>query len=421
MSHARPKNIVIVGGSLGGLLVGVALKSLRKDLDIRILERNPTPLLHDQGAGVVAGQETQRFFKQHDRTKTPLTVTSHQRTYLDRKGHTMQSEDSIQQMTSWDLLYHLLRANFDGVESEYSKAPAKESSETTTKYEYGSTVTDIAVPKISSTTSLDLTHPIEVKLKNPSGESSTIKADLVIAADGPSSAIRSIYYPNIHRSYAGYVAWRGTVPENLVSPFTLSTFAEKFVFYHSEGTQILTYLIPGQNGSLERGHRLVNWVWYNNYPQDSPEHIELMTDKDGKRHHITLPPGGIQPHVWTRQKEYAAEILPPQFAELVQKTEVPFIQAITDVISPSALLGGGRVLLVGDALAGFRPHTAASTSQAAMNAMTLAEAFEKVLDGEGKQAFERWEAGVVQYAREVQRHGVMLGERSQFGEHPLRG
>jgi hypothetical protein len=37
------------------------------------------------------------------------------------------------------------------------------------------------------------------------------------------------------------------------------------------------------------------------------------------------------------------------------------------------------------------------------------QSFRKVVNGEGKQAFERWEAGVVQYAREVQRHGVMLG------------
>jgi 2-polyprenyl-6-methoxyphenol hydroxylase-like FAD-dependent oxidoreductase len=86
MTPAQPKNIAIVGGSLGGLLTGVALKHLRKDLNIRILERNPTPLLHDQGAGVVAGRDVQEFFKKHDKTKTPLTVSSHQRLYLDRTG-----------------------------------------------------------------------------------------------------------------------------------------------------------------------------------------------------------------------------------------------------------------------------------------------------------------------------------------------
>jgi len=420
MPPPPPKNIVIVGGSLGGLLVGTALKRLRRNLNIRIFERNPTPLLQDQGAGVVAGPEAQKFFQKNDRTKTPLAVTSRQRIYLDKEGGVMDREDSVQQMTSWDLLYHLLRANFDGVESEYAKVPVEEDDGTTTSYEYGCTVTDIVVPPARSQ-SLDFSQSIKLEIKHASGSTTSTTADLVIAADGPSSAIRSLYFPNVMREYVGYVAWRGTIPEQFMSESAVAVFAEKFAFFHGEGTQILAYLIPGKNGSTEQGQRLVNWVWYCNYAADSTEHTELMTDKDGKRHHITLPPGGIQDRVWTSQKSHAASTLPPQFAEIVQKTEVPFIQAITDVIAPKAVLENGKVLLLGDALAGFRPHTAASTSQAAMNAMTVAEAVERVLDGGGMAALEDWEETVVGYAKEMQGHGVMLGQRSQFGEHPLKG
>ena len=143
MSQAAPKNIAIVGGSLGGLLVGVALKHLRKNLNIRILERNPTPLLQDQGAGVVAGHDVQEFFKRHDLTNTPLTVPSHQRIYLNRSGDAISREDKQQHMTSWDLLYHILRANFDGVKSEYVKAPAPEETEGSTIYDYDHQVTDV--------------------------------------------------------------------------------------------------------------------------------------------------------------------------------------------------------------------------------------------------------------------------------------
>lgn len=56
-----------------------------------------------------------------------------------------------------------------------------------------------------------------------------------------------------------------------------------------------------------------------------------MTDINGRRHPITLPVGTMKPQVWEKQKEYAAKVLPPQFAEAVQKTQQPFIQAITDV------------------------------------------------------------------------------------------
>ncbi|KAF1942945.1 FAD/NAD(P)-binding domain-containing protein [Clathrospora elynae] len=420
MPQPKPKNIVIVGGSLGGLLTGVALKRLRKDLNIRIFERNPTPLLQDQGAGVVAGQDVQKFFKTHDRTQTPLTIPSHQRLYLDKSGNKIDRENTEQQMTSWDLLYHLLRSNYDGTETEYVNVPKTEEGEGITSYEYGCTITGIEAPKTSSSSELNFSEPVKVTTQHHSGETSTTEADLVIAADGPSSKIRAEYFPDVKREYVGYVAWRGTVPETQVSQVATDVFVEKFPFYHTEGMQILAYTIPGKNGTTKPGERLLNWVWYVNYKEESPEHVELMTDGEGKRHHITLPPGGITDDVWARQKKKAEEVLPPQFAELVKKTEVPFIQAITDVIAPSAVMDGGRVLLLGDALAGFRPHTAASTNQAALDAMKLAAAVERIIEGGGMEVLKVWEEEVVQYARTMQSHGVQMGNRSQFGEHPMQ-
>ena len=373
MTQAQPRNIAIVGGSLGGLLTGVALKHLRKNLNIRIFERNPTPLLQDQGAGVVAGEDVQKFFKQHDRTKTPFTVPSHQRIYLNKSGDVINEENKKQHMTSWDLLYHVLRANFDGTDTNYAKAPPSEEGEGSTTYDYDHQVTDI-----------DLSNPdaLAVQAKTSAGDTVSYSADLVIAADGSSSTIRKFVDAKIHRKYAGYVAWRGTVPETQVSSAARDVFVEKFSFFHTDGVQILAYAIPGTNGTVEPGKRLLNWVWYCNYAEESPEHVELMTDKDGQRHHVTLPPGGINDEVWERQKEVAKEVLPPQFAELVTKTEVPFVQAIMDVLSPRAVLqGDSRVVLVGDALAGLRPHTAASTNQAALDAMELAAAVEKIVEG----------------------------------------
>jgi 2-polyprenyl-6-methoxyphenol hydroxylase-like FAD-dependent oxidoreductase len=419
MSRTKPKNIVIVGGSLGGLFMGVALKRLRQNLNIRIFERNPTQLLHDQGAGVVAGPDVQQFFSTHDRTRTPLAVTSHQRLYLNKKGDVIDRENREQQMTSWDLLYHLLRTNYDGVKSEYASVPDAEDGEGTVAYEYGCTVTDIKVPESTSSSGLNYSEPVKITIKHKTGETSTTDADIVIAADGPSSTIRARYLPDVKRTYAGYVAWRGTVPEDQVSEAAAKVLIEKFTFFHTQHIQILAYAIPGKHGTLEPGKRLLNWVWYVNYKEDTPEHVDLMTDNDGKRHHITLPAGGVRDEVWTQQKEYAKEILPPQFAEMVEKTEVPFIQAITDVISPSANIDSGRVLLIGDALAGLRPHTAMSTSQAAFDAMKLAETINKMIDGQGMEVLTKWEEEVLKYATDLQSHGVHIGNRSQFQEHPM--
>jgi 2-polyprenyl-6-methoxyphenol hydroxylase-like FAD-dependent oxidoreductase len=420
MAPTKPKDIVIIGGSLGGLLTGVALKRLRKDLNIRIFERNPTPLLQDQGAGVVAGQDVQKFFQTYDRSHTTLTIPSHQRLYLDKGGNVINRNDQEQHMTSWDLLYHLLRSNYDGTETDYAKVPTKEEGDGNTSYEYGCTVTSVAAPKPPPDSDLDFSEPVKINVQHKSGETFTTEADLVVAADGPSSKIRAEYFPAAKRKYAGYVAWRGTVPETQVSRAATDVFVEKFPFYHTKGIQILAYTIPGKNGTTKPGERLLNWVWYVNYKGDSPEHVELMTDNGGNKHHITLPPGGIKDDVWRRQKDLANAILPPQFAELVNKTEVPFIQAITDVIAPSALLENGRVLLLGDALAGFRPHTAASTNQAALDAMKFAGAVEKILEGGGMEVLKEWEEEVMQYGKEMQSHGVQIGNRSQFGEHPMQ-
>lgn len=134
---------------------------------------------------------------------------------------------------------------------------------------------------------------------------------------------------------------------------------------------------------------------------------------DGVSHRITLPPGKINPEAWEKQKRIARERLPPPFADLVCGTKKPFVQAITDVISTEEEFMGGKVILVGDALAGFRPHTVASTSQAAFDAMALADMLA------GKISHKEWKMQTMCYARAIQQRGVYMGDRSQFGNLPL--
>ena len=86
----------------------------------------------------------------------------------------------------------------------------------------------------------------------------------------------------------------------------------------------------------------------------------------------------------------------------------PFVQAITDVEPPAqgvevGRLLNGKVALVGDALSRFRPHTAASTSQAAFHALAL----ERVFGGE--LSWDNYEASVPNFASSWQHRGVMLG------------
>jgi 2-polyprenyl-6-methoxyphenol hydroxylase-like FAD-dependent oxidoreductase len=398
---------------LGGLATALALKRLPSPHahSITLLERNPQPVLHNQGAGIVAGGDTLALFDKYDRCERELAVSSKRRQYLDKDGKIVHKEDMKQNMTSWDLAYHMLRANVDGLDSAYCKVPDADDGSVTVKHLHGHRVTGLWEMKEKG-------GKLVVEYETSENHRGSIEADLVIGADGPSSTIRSIFSPDVERKYAGYVALRGTVRESGVSSQTLETFKERFTFFHCPGVQILAYLIPGENGTLEPGKRLINFVYYKNtkprgLTDKSAEFRELMTDVDGKYHRITLPPGKINPMAWEKQCDIARKLLPPQFSELICSTEKPFVQAVTDVISPTNEYLDGRVILVGDALAGFRPHTVASTSQACFDAMILADMIE------GKVDRHEWKMQTLGYARTIQARGVSMGERSQQEDLPL--
>lgn len=72
----------------------------------------------------------------------------------------------------------------------------------------------------------------------------------------------------------------------------------------------------------------------------------------------------------------------------------------------------GRVALVGDAAFIPRPHTAASTSKAAANALSLGQALSRFDDVEA--AFRAWEPEQLELGQQLEERGQALGNRSQF-------
>ncbi|KAK5651364.1 hypothetical protein OQA88_12597 [Cercophora sp. LCS_1] len=406
-------SFIIVGGSLGGLATGIALKALGHDTIV--LERSSAPLLHDQGAGIVAGGHALEFLERYNRCRRrgqqqqqqrqEISIHSDRRQYLDKEGNIVYSVAANHNMSSWDLTYYLMRANYDGIASPYCpEVPTPEPHPGKAVHLHDRTVTSV--------TSHGNGVLVSWKSTSNPAETGTLTADRLVGADGPSSFIRSLFAPGLERTYAGYCALRGTVPESEASADTHRVFANRFTFYHGPGIQILAYLIPGPNGALEPGERLINFVYYTNFPE-GPALDEILTDRHGRRHRITMPPGLMDPKAWERQKELARERLPPQFAEIVCKAKRPFAQAVTDIISPSNEFLDGRVILVGDALAGFRPHTVASTSQAAFDAMIYADYIE------GRVGKEQWKRMTMGYARFIQKRGVDMGQRSQHMRLPL--
>jgi 2-polyprenyl-6-methoxyphenol hydroxylase-like FAD-dependent oxidoreductase len=368
--------------------------------------------LRDRGAGIVAGGDALDFFKRYNRCDRPLAVTSQARQYLDREGNIVHKVEMTQNMTSWDLTYYLMRANYDGVKSPYCEVPKPVPGHGNAVHFHDRTATSIKEERGDSEDGQG--GGVRVFWKNSQGDEDSILADIVVGADGPSSTIRKLVQPNVERKYAGYCALRGTLAEDEASEFTKETLSERFTFFHCPGVQILAYLIPGKDGSVEPGKRLLNFVYYTNFPEGSAELEEIMTDRDGRRHAITISPGMTDPRAWEKQRQIARERLPPQFAEVVCGTKRPFVQAVTDVLSPDHEYWGGKVVLIGDALAGFRPHTVASTSQAAFDAMIFADYIA------GKVSREEWKRQTLGFARFIHKRGVDMGEHSQHMDLPLK-
>ena len=156
--------IVVVGGSLGGLLVANLL--YRAGHDVVVFERATAPL-DGRGAGIVthpallealhrAGVETQN--REGAATDTDLGIAVQSRVALNVRGDVTARLNLPQVLTSWSRLYAILKAAL----------PVE-------RY-----LTGIGVEAVEQTTSCVIVH----------AATQTFDADLVVASDGLRSTIR---------------------------------------------------------------------------------------------------------------------------------------------------------------------------------------------------------------------------------------
>lgn len=153
-----------------------------------------------------------------------------------------------------------------------------------------------------------------------------------------------------------------------------------------------SYLIPTDEGGLESGQRLVNWVWYVNVAEGSTEMKEIFTDQNGKVHGNTVSQGLVSSSVWATARAKGVSKMSDPFKELLNKTDQPFVTKVNDVFCTKARHWNDRVLLVGDALMTLRPNIAMSTEQAANQSLLLSKALKSEMD------MKSWEKKAVQFS-----------------------
>ena len=174
--------IRIVGGSLGGLFAAALLR--RDGHQVRIYEQSVSGLA-GRGAGLVGQRDIFAILRavgcEH---VAHVGVVALERITFDRDGGVAHRQATPQMQISWDHLYRAFRALVAG--DDYVLGHAVRSVRQTDEFAH-----------------LDFE------------DGSEEVADLVIGADGVGSVVRQavtgVSSPSI---YAGYVAWRGLLPES---------------------------------------------------------------------------------------------------------------------------------------------------------------------------------------------------------------
>jgi 2,6-dihydroxypyridine 3-monooxygenase len=366
---AQGPRVAVIGGSLGGMMAALALREVGCQVDVfeRVSRR-----LEGHGAGLRIVPEMARLLR--ERAGIDLEAVS---TFVRRFRHLgpenrIVSEVTVPgQFTSWGSLHRALSARFDA-----------------DRYHLGMDCTRVALDAAGATVTF------------ANGQS--VRADLVVFADGILSTGRRLLAPEAQLAYAGYVTWRGYAPSQEVRAETRAVMEDSICYATIPYSHIGMYPIPDPT-NRDAAARYYNFVWYRNVEAGAPLD-DLMTDRSGVHRPISLPAGGPQQRFVDEVRADAQRLLPAAAADIVLSTREPFLQALYDLAAPRMVFG--RACLVGDAAFATRPHAGAATAKASVNAWKLADCL-VAAEGDIDAALQAWEPEQIEL-------GKMFLARNQY-------
>ena len=369
-------SVAVVGGSLGGLTAALVLRDA--GCDVTVYERSSSAL-RARGAGIAVLEQTLRY--PVERQGVPperISSSTDWIRFLEADGSVRHEQQHRYRFSAWNTVYGTL---LGGLPPD--------------RYRLGWEMASFASDERG------------VSVRSTGG--AEVRADLLVCADGIGSASRRTLLPEVVPSYAGYVGWRGVVPEAELSGATFEALHDALTYQLLPNSHILVYPIPGLDGAVAPGRRLMNMVWYRNVPEQ--ELPELLTDRTGQQRSVSLPPGAARDDVVRALRQVAAEHLAPPIAEVVTSVEEPFVQAVFDIDVPRMV--AGRACLLGDAAFAVRPHAAAGTAKAAEDGWVLAEELQRA-GGDVPAALAAWEARQLALGADLLARTREIGDSSQF-------
>ncbi|MGD9769912.1 MAG: FAD-dependent monooxygenase, partial [Pseudolabrys sp.] len=174
MQDSMQRTALIIGGSMSGLLAGLMLR--RAGWAVTVCERAQTELA-GRGAGIVAQPSLLATLKLFGVEARDLGVAVASRRILDRDGNITTTRDCAQVLTAWERVYRILRDLFGD-----------------TDYRRGCAFANFTQDADGVTARF--------------ADGTTMRADLLVGADGFRSTVREHCVPGVPLRYAGYAAWR---------------------------------------------------------------------------------------------------------------------------------------------------------------------------------------------------------------------
>ncbi|MFY1700197.1 FAD-dependent monooxygenase [Micromonospora sp. WMMA1923] len=371
LPDTRPPRVAVIGGSLTGPVAALLL--LRAGLDVTVHEAAPAsaPL----GGGLIGLEHTaldvldrlgidQREFIVSD-SETILQVEVRDRRPARTVRRTYPGRN-----TTWTLLHRALAARIPtGVLRQGNRVTGLEQ-------HAGRPVLRLAD---------DTVQP----------------ADLVVFADGRSSTGRRLLDPDRRLRYAGYVAHRGTAAH------TPRPGLRDFVRLEPcPGAQFTVAPVPGG----------CDWTFYLDCTAD--EYRQRFGAPPTRR--VFALPRHVSPAARQHVDEHADQLLPPEHTRVVRDTTVRMAVPVLDIDPPTRMVwpvGGGHAVLLGDALAPVRPHTARGANNGIEQAAGLAVALtqHRRYGADLTAALHGWQRRHLPAAVAAVRQGPAIGDRLGLG------
>ncbi|KAL8660729.1 MAG: hypothetical protein Q9202_006279 [Teloschistes flavicans] len=208
---------VAVGSCVAGLLQGLQLK--RNSTHVVVLEQDPSKDRHSHESGVTIGPSVVSLLNKFDTTGRAAAIPARRVSVAWRKRLLVFNRPSPRSISNWRCLKLILHANFDGMESETVPEPPQ-MGDGNVEYRSGKRVFGVSYDKDKGRITVQYVGVV-------TGEKNSVGAAIVIIADSVHSSVRKILQVPTRNDYAGYIGWRGTVSEHLLSQETIEYFSDR--------------------------------------------------------------------------------------------------------------------------------------------------------------------------------------------------